>query len=125
MYRDIKSVKPLSDYRIYVEIEDGRKGIFDLKPYLDYGVFRKLRDVQYFNRIDILFGAVTWPNEQDIAPEILTWGRLLTYPAGLYNLRSSAKVPPLDLTWRGFPPPRDTIRQPLAGHLRDPKDSDR
>ena len=40
MYWDVKSVKPLSDYRIYVEIEDGRKGVFDLKPYLDHGVLR-------------------------------------------------------------------------------------
>jgi hypothetical protein len=71
MYWDAIRVKPLSDYRIYVEIEDGRKGVFDLKPYLDHGVFRELRDVHYFNQVGILFGAVTWPNEQDIAPETL------------------------------------------------------
>jgi hypothetical protein len=71
MYWDAKTVKPLSDYRIYVEVEDGRKGVFDLKPYLDHGVFRELRDVHYFNQVGILFGAVTWPNEQDIAPETL------------------------------------------------------
>lgn len=71
MYWDVKTVKPLPDYRIYVEIEDGRKGIFDLKPYLDFGVFRELRDVHYFNQVGILFGAVTWPHEQDIAPETL------------------------------------------------------
>ena len=71
MYWDTKIVKPLSDYRIYVEVEDGRKGIFDMKPYLDHGVFRELKDVNYFNQVDILFGAVTWPNEQDIAPETL------------------------------------------------------
>ncbi|MFH0351060.1 MAG: DUF2442 domain-containing protein [Chromatiales bacterium] len=71
MYWDVKTVKPLPNYRIYVEIEDGRKGIFDLKPYLDRGVFRELRNVHYFNQVSILFGAVTWPNEQDIAPETL------------------------------------------------------
>lgn len=74
MYWDTKIVKPLSDYRIYVEIENGRKGIFDMKPYLDRGVFRELKDVNYFNQVDILFGAVTWPNEQDIAPETLLAG---------------------------------------------------
>lgn len=71
MYWDVKTVRPLSNYLIYVEIEDGRKGIFDLKPYLDIGVFRELRNVHYFNQVGILFGAVTWPNEQDIAPETL------------------------------------------------------
>ena len=71
MYWDVTTVKPLTDYRIQVEIADGRKGIFDLKPYLDHGVFRELRDVNYFNQVGILFGAVTWPHEQDIAPETL------------------------------------------------------
>jgi hypothetical protein len=71
MYWDVIAVKPLSDFRIYVEVENGSKGVFDLKPYLDHGVFRELRDVHYFNQVGILFGAVTWPNEQDIAPETL------------------------------------------------------
>lgn len=71
MYWDVKTVKPLPGFRIYVEIENGRKGIFDLNPYLDHGVFRELRDVHYFNTVSIQFGAVTWPNEQDIAPETL------------------------------------------------------
>ena len=71
MYWDAKSVKPLPNYRIYVELASGRKGVFDLKPYLDRGVFRELRNEHYFNQVGILFGAVTWPNDQDIAPETL------------------------------------------------------
>jgi len=61
----------MPDYRIYVEIADGRKGVFDLKPYLHHGVFRELRDVSYFTQVGVLFGAVTWPNGQDVAPETL------------------------------------------------------
>lgn len=71
MHWDVKAVKPLPDFRIYVEIEDGRRGIFDLKPYLDHGAFRELRDLHYFRQVGIVFGAVTWPHEQDIAPETL------------------------------------------------------
>lgn len=74
MYWDVKIVKPLADHLIYVEIEDGRKGVFDMKPNLDFGVFRELRDVHYFNQVGILFGAVTWPHEQDIAPETFLAG---------------------------------------------------
>ena len=58
MYWDVKIVKPMPDYRIYIEIVDGRKGIFDLKPYLDHGVFRELRDINYFNQAGIVFGTV-------------------------------------------------------------------
>lgn len=71
MYWNVKLVKPLSNFCLYVEIEDGRKGIFDVKPYLQHGMFRELQDENYFNRVSILFGALTWPNEQDIAPETL------------------------------------------------------
>jgi len=71
MYWDVKAVEPLPEYRILVEIADGRRGIFDLKPYLNHGIFRELKDMTYFNQVGILFGAVTWPNEQDIAPETL------------------------------------------------------
>jgi hypothetical protein len=71
VYWDVTFVKPLADFRIYVEILDGRRGVFDLKPYLGRGVLRELQDEHYFNQVGILFGAVTWPNEQDIAPETL------------------------------------------------------
>jgi len=71
MHWDVKTVKALSDYRLYVEVADGRKGIFDMKPYLDHGAFRELKNPHYFNQVGIVLGALTWPNEQDIAPETL------------------------------------------------------
>ena len=70
-YWDVKTVKPQPGQRIYVEIEVWRKGIFDLTPYLDHGVFRELLDVHCFNRVGLVLGAVTWPHERDIAPETL------------------------------------------------------
>ena len=76
MYWDVKTVRPLPNYRLYVEIEDGRRGIFDVKPYLDRGVFSELRDERYFRQVGVLLGAITWPNEQDIAPETLLDGLL-------------------------------------------------
>ncbi|MBU1069855.1 DUF2442 domain-containing protein [Myxococcota bacterium] len=71
MHWDVLLVKPLPDYQLYVELADGRKGIFDVKPYMDRGVLRELRDVQYFNQVGLTLGAITWPHEQDIDPETL------------------------------------------------------
>lgn len=68
---DVKTVRPLPGYRIAVELVDGRRGMFDLTPYLDHGVFRELLNVGYFNRVAVVHGAVTWPHGQDIAPETL------------------------------------------------------
>ncbi|TAJ93347.1 MAG: DUF2442 domain-containing protein [Gammaproteobacteria bacterium] len=74
MYWDVKTVRPLDDYRIFVELEDGREGVFDLKPYLNHGVFRELQDRDYFTQVSVSLGAVTWPHDQDIAPETLVAG---------------------------------------------------
>ena len=71
MHWDVKSVRPLDDFCIEVTLQDGRLGVFDMKPYLDVGVFKELRDPGYFKQVDVQFGAVTWPHEQDIAPETL------------------------------------------------------
>jgi hypothetical protein len=71
MYWDATFVKPLDDFQIYVELQSGKKGVFDMKPYLERGVFRELKNINYFREVFISFGAITWPNEQDIAPETL------------------------------------------------------
>ena len=70
-------VEPLRGYQLYVETKDRRCGIFDVKPYLDFGMFRELKNIHYFNQVPILFGVITWPNEQNIAPETL-WEDLLS-----------------------------------------------
>jgi len=46
-------------------------GVFDGSHLLDFGVFLKLRDVEYFGRVAVIYGTATWPNEQDICPDTL------------------------------------------------------
>lgn len=89
MHWDVKFVKPLENYRIYVELENSKKGIFDMKPYLDRGVFQELKNIGYFNQVGILFGAITWPNEQDIAPETLLDEMVLVEDEERANLSNS------------------------------------
>lgn len=68
---DVARVRPLEDYRLHVELVAGPEGEFDMKPYLEFGVFRELKDPDYFRRVRVVLGAVTWPHGQDIAPETL------------------------------------------------------
>jgi hypothetical protein len=62
-------VEPLENYKLRVTLSNGRKGIFDVSPYLDMEVFQELKDPRYFRRVYVDYDTVVWPHEQDIAPE--------------------------------------------------------
>jgi hypothetical protein len=51
--------------------KNGRVRRFDVKPYLEFGVFQELKDQSYFKRVKVAFGTVQWPHEQDISPDTL------------------------------------------------------
>ena len=59
------------DLTLDLRFSDGSLRRFDTKPYLDKGVFRELKDVNYFRNVTVAYGTVQWPNEQDFAPETL------------------------------------------------------
>ena len=70
MHRDVKTVEPLIGLS---HLCRGQRTVarvfFYLRPYLDQGVFRELREVRYFNRVGSASVAATWPHGQDIARE--------------------------------------------------------
>jgi hypothetical protein len=71
MIPDVTHFEILPNYEIEVTLSNGKRGIFDVKPYLDRGIFAQLRDYDYFKRARIEFGTLTWPNEQDFSPETI------------------------------------------------------
>lgn len=42
-----------------------------MKPYLDLGVFRELRDESYFHEAYVEFGSVEWPHGQGLSYDTL------------------------------------------------------
>ena len=67
----VVSVEPLEDYKLRVGLSNGRKGIFDVSKFVGSGVFRELKDREYFRRVFVNYGTVVWPHEQDIDPELI------------------------------------------------------
>ena len=59
------------DFSLDVQFNDGSLKRLDAKPYLDYEVFRELKDLSYFKRVGVASGTVQWPHERDISPETL------------------------------------------------------
>jgi hypothetical protein len=59
------------DFSLDLKFSDGSLKRFDVRPYLDRGIFSELKNLNYFRQATVAFGTVQWPNEQDIAPETL------------------------------------------------------
>jgi hypothetical protein len=69
--KKVTSAKANDDLTLDLEFGDGKIRRFDTKPYLDKGIFKQLRDVEYFKKVRVSYGTVQWENEQDFAPETL------------------------------------------------------
>ncbi len=65
----IKKVKPLEDYRLLVEFENGEKRVKDMKPYLEKGVFSKLKNKEFFDTVKIAYGTVCWGENIDLCAD--------------------------------------------------------
>lgn len=71
MYFSIKQVEPKPNYLLLLTFENGEKRQFDMKPYLNIGIFRELQDIQLFNTVHISFNSIAWDNDADFDPEVL------------------------------------------------------
>ena len=71
MYLAIQHVLPQDNYLLLLTFENGEKRQFDMKPYLDLGIFRELKDMQMFRTVKTRFDSIEWDNEADFDPEVL------------------------------------------------------
>ncbi|MDM8521420.1 DUF2442 domain-containing protein [Anaerolineales bacterium HSG6] len=67
----IKKVKPNSNYTITLIFTNEEIKVFDVKPYLDKGIFKELKELRYFNSVKPSLGSVQWENGQDFCPDML------------------------------------------------------
>ncbi|MCD5410049.1 MAG: DUF2442 domain-containing protein [Clostridiales bacterium] len=71
MFLVVVDVKPLEEYKLLLTFENGEKKVFNMKPYLDKGVFRELKEKKLFKTVRVSFDSVEWSNKADIEPEVL------------------------------------------------------
>ena len=70
MYLSIVEVEPLQDYQLLLTFENGEKRTFDMKPYIDKGVFKDLKDEKMFRSVRVSFDSIAWSNQADLDPEV-------------------------------------------------------
>lgn len=71
MYFAIKEVFAESDFTLCLTFVNGERKKFDMKPYLENGIFLELKDINKFKAVRVCFDTVEWENEADFDPEVL------------------------------------------------------
>jgi len=67
----VKSVHPTQDYLLEIVFNNNEKKYFDVKPYLNFGLFSELKDLNLFKTVKVELGTVAWQNGLDICPDTL------------------------------------------------------
>ena len=71
MYQAVKEVKAQNNYLLWLTFKNGEQRIFDMKPFLEFGLFKGIKDKNIFKNVKVSFDTVEWPNQADIDPEVL------------------------------------------------------
>ncbi|MEA1875777.1 MAG: DUF2442 domain-containing protein [Bacteroidota bacterium] len=67
----VKEVSTSESFKLNLVFTNGEQGCYDCSDVLDFGVFKELKDINYFNQASVIDGTVVWPNDQDICPDTL------------------------------------------------------
>ncbi|MBI1986808.1 MAG: DUF2442 domain-containing protein [Nitrospinae bacterium] len=67
----VVAVQANPDYTLTILFTSGESKRFDVKPYLDKGIFRELRDPVAFRRVKPFLGSIQWAGGQDLCPDTL------------------------------------------------------
>ncbi len=70
----LSALSVLPEWQLAVTFNDGSNGIVDVSGLVngpDAGVFAALRDPAFFATAYLDYGAVTWPNGADLAPDAM------------------------------------------------------
>jgi len=67
----VKAVKPNPDYTLILVFANDELRLFDVRPYLDRGIFQRLKDPGIFNSVKPFMGSIQWQGGQDFCPDTL------------------------------------------------------
>jgi hypothetical protein len=68
---NIAEIIPKDNYLLYIKTEDGKTGLFDVKPYLESEVFTPLKDKNEFERIHNGKYFIEWDCGADLSADTI------------------------------------------------------
>ncbi len=67
----VEKVKTINDFQLILTFTNGEEKVFDMKPYLNKGVFKALNDRNVFDQAHVAWGTVVWNEDLDMSPDTL------------------------------------------------------
>ena len=67
----VTNVKPEQSFTLLITFNNGEVKRFDVKPYLEIGIFKELQNVSTFNSVKPFLGSIQWANGVDLCPDTL------------------------------------------------------
>jgi hypothetical protein len=67
----VTKVEVLDNYHLKLTFNEEEERLFDATPYLEKGVFNRLKDKAQFKQAYVQWDTVCWPGELDISPATL------------------------------------------------------
>jgi len=71
MIPDVIKAVPKKPSFLELQFSNGESRLLDVSNYWNSSFFSQLQKWPYFCQVEIRNGTVSWPNEQDIAPETI------------------------------------------------------
>ncbi|MDR0901366.1 MAG: DUF2442 domain-containing protein [Opitutaceae bacterium] len=71
---NIRTITPVGSHKLGVVLDDGRKGLFDVAPYLDDEVFAPLKTPEQFQRVRNGGYYVEWESGADLSADTIEAG---------------------------------------------------
>lgn len=65
----VTAVSPMADHRLLLQFNNGEQRRMDVRPYLAYPVFERLREPEFFALAQADHGTVSWPAGIDLDPD--------------------------------------------------------
>jgi len=65
------NVRPEQNFKLLITFNNGEMKSFDVKPYLEIGIFKELQDESIFNSVKPFLGSIQWANGVDLCPDTL------------------------------------------------------
>jgi hypothetical protein len=67
----VTKVAPMNDYTLFLTFTNGDERVFDMKPYLEKGMFQELKNPSLFRSVTVFLGSIRWENGLDLCPDTL------------------------------------------------------